>query len=334
MYNGGKYLNNAIRSVLDQTYQDWEMIIYNNGSTDNTSEIINYFKDKRIKVYDEKECVSRAIPAWDKVMNMGNGDYLLMLGHDDWFNNDFLEISHQNLSKENLDIFSGCVDLYDPECKFIETEYFRSFLNAIPQKKKKNNIYIYDGKDFIDGFITDFENGFSKMHLSTTWIRRSLYEMVGGFNLELQYCAESELYLKLAFSGARIGFFSDHSLVNFIGIGSQRRAGYFDEYRRFHDFYLIPNIMFEKGMVNHKVYSEMIKSVNKRALKQGESYSFIKRSINILFYTSEDRIKWLVLNFINVVTLKIKSYNKKFKLTYVQFISKTKSVIYKIISFH
>ena len=45
---GGKYLREAIESVLNQTYENFELIIINDGSTDNTEEIIKEYKDKRI----------------------------------------------------------------------------------------------------------------------------------------------------------------------------------------------------------------------------------------------------------------------------------------------
>jgi glycosyltransferase involved in cell wall biosynthesis len=54
VYNGGKFLDECIRSVLFQTYQNWEYIILNNSSTDNTLEIAEKYaaKDKRIRVYN------------------------------------------------------------------------------------------------------------------------------------------------------------------------------------------------------------------------------------------------------------------------------------------
>ena len=51
-YNGAKYIGETINSVIKQTYQDWEMIIIDDGSKDNSVEIINEFlsKDSRIKL--------------------------------------------------------------------------------------------------------------------------------------------------------------------------------------------------------------------------------------------------------------------------------------------
>ncbi len=51
VYNGEKYIADAINSILNQTFRDFELIIVNDGSTDNTMEIIKNFKDERIRIF-------------------------------------------------------------------------------------------------------------------------------------------------------------------------------------------------------------------------------------------------------------------------------------------
>lgn len=55
VYNGAKYLHESIQSILNQTYKNFELIIIDDGSTDNSIEIINSFIDKRIKVLRNSE---------------------------------------------------------------------------------------------------------------------------------------------------------------------------------------------------------------------------------------------------------------------------------------
>ena len=50
-YNGEKYLHHAIESVLFQTYKNWEIIFWDNRSTDNSAFILKSYKDNRIKYY-------------------------------------------------------------------------------------------------------------------------------------------------------------------------------------------------------------------------------------------------------------------------------------------
>ena len=51
-FNGEKYVNGAIDSVLNQTYQNWEIIFWDNMSTDKTAVIVKIYDDNRIKYYD------------------------------------------------------------------------------------------------------------------------------------------------------------------------------------------------------------------------------------------------------------------------------------------
>ena len=63
--NVAKYIRDAVQSVLDQEYSNWELLIVENASTDNTKEIINEFKDKRIK------CLSTSIAGLSNARNIG-----------------------------------------------------------------------------------------------------------------------------------------------------------------------------------------------------------------------------------------------------------------------
>ncbi len=53
--NGEKYLSNAIDSVIKQTYKNWELIFWDNQSTDNSASILKRYKDKRIKYFYSKK---------------------------------------------------------------------------------------------------------------------------------------------------------------------------------------------------------------------------------------------------------------------------------------
>lgn len=84
-YNQANFLKNAIQSVLDQTYTNWELIIVDNYSTDSTEEIINQFKDSRIKKFQIKNngivAISRNVG-----IKMANGTWVAFLDSDDiWF---------------------------------------------------------------------------------------------------------------------------------------------------------------------------------------------------------------------------------------------------------
>ena len=54
IYNSEKYISNCIDSILSQEYKDFELLLINDGSTDNTINIINSYNDGRIKIYNQE----------------------------------------------------------------------------------------------------------------------------------------------------------------------------------------------------------------------------------------------------------------------------------------
>jgi glycosyltransferase involved in cell wall biosynthesis len=87
VYNAEKYLNECIESVLNQTYQNWEYVIVNNCSTDNSKEIaIKYSKkDKRIRVHDNKKFL-KLMQNWNYSMHQisPKSKYCKVVHADDW----------------------------------------------------------------------------------------------------------------------------------------------------------------------------------------------------------------------------------------------------------
>lgn len=83
-YNYGRFLGEAIQSVLDQTLTDFELIVVDDGSTDNTKEVVSSFKDSRIKYIYQENCGVSA--AQNTGIRASTGEYIAILGSDDkWF---------------------------------------------------------------------------------------------------------------------------------------------------------------------------------------------------------------------------------------------------------
>ena len=82
VYNGAKYLPEAIKSILNQTSADFEFIIINDDSTDDSVKIIQSFQDKRIKlVHNEKNL--GLIASLNKGINLATGEYIIRMDCDD-----------------------------------------------------------------------------------------------------------------------------------------------------------------------------------------------------------------------------------------------------------
>jgi glycosyltransferase involved in cell wall biosynthesis len=112
-YNGGKYIAKAIESVLNQSFFDFEFIIINDGSTDNTKDIVEEFsaKDKRIVIFNNKKNIGFA-----KSLNLGlevaKGEYIARIDDDDeWICLDKLErqVKFLDNNKEYVLIGTGII---------------------------------------------------------------------------------------------------------------------------------------------------------------------------------------------------------------------------------
>ena len=86
-HNGEKYLSQSIKSILNQTYSNWELIFFNNKSTDNSSSIVKNIKDKRIRYFESKNFL-KLYDARNKAINYANGKFIAFLDTDDlWAKN-------------------------------------------------------------------------------------------------------------------------------------------------------------------------------------------------------------------------------------------------------
>ena len=102
VFNGEKYIAKAIESVLNQSFDDFELIIVNDGSTDNTSNIISQFTDSRIKIINQINQGPGA--ARNNAFKIIKGDYVMYLDADDWYHENALEIAYSEATKYDTDL--------------------------------------------------------------------------------------------------------------------------------------------------------------------------------------------------------------------------------------
>lgn len=101
VYNGENYLDEALNSILNQTYSDFELIISDNASTDKTSNICHEFasKDKRIKYFRNNKNLGAA-SNFNRVFELSSCEYFKWAAHDDLHAPDFLEKCVNVLEKD------------------------------------------------------------------------------------------------------------------------------------------------------------------------------------------------------------------------------------------
>ncbi|MCX8124968.1 MAG: glycosyltransferase family 2 protein [Spirochaetes bacterium] len=95
-YNHEKYIAEAVQRLLDQTFEDFELIIVNDGSTDKTEEMIKSFDDKRIRyIYQENMGPSAAA---NTAIKNARGKYIALMSGDDVCYPKRLEVQYNEYS--------------------------------------------------------------------------------------------------------------------------------------------------------------------------------------------------------------------------------------------
>lgn len=94
VFNGGSFLHRVLESCLGQTYQNIEVIVVDNVSTDNTQEVVLRYvkKDNRIKYFRNNEPL-RIGDNFFKSFKLATGEFIQHIGHDDWISRDYIESS-------------------------------------------------------------------------------------------------------------------------------------------------------------------------------------------------------------------------------------------------
>lgn len=107
VYNVEKYLGQCLNSIINQTFEDIEIICINDGSKDNSLQIIYEFaaKDKRIRVINKQnEGISAAR---NQGMELAKGEYISFIDSDDWIDKNYLEALYTAAKRYDSDIASG-----------------------------------------------------------------------------------------------------------------------------------------------------------------------------------------------------------------------------------
>lgn len=152
VYNASKYLDRSINSLLDQTYDNLEIIIVDDSSTDNSKDIIKKYasKDNRIRpIYSEiNQGVSKARNIG---LNIFSGDYLLFMDADDYITKDAIKILVDKAIKYKADV----VDSYH-----LVINNNKTFLESKPIKEDlvmgdKSNIEMLTKATYITGKLID-----------------------------------------------------------------------------------------------------------------------------------------------------------------------------------
>lgn len=154
IYNVSKYIERSVNSLLNQTYNNIEIIMVDDGSTDDSLDVMKELKkiDKRIKIFTQENLGSGL--ARQKGIDNSTGEYIIFVDPDDYLEVDAIQNNIEIMKNENPDV--------------IVNGYFSKFINKLGNTSSesfKPSIYgIYNREKFIDNFVN-----FSEISIRPLW---------------------------------------------------------------------------------------------------------------------------------------------------------------------
>ena len=209
-YNRAHYLVYSVNSVLDQTYSDFELIVCDDGSSDNTAEVVSQWNDPRIRYIRHPENIGRS-----RNMRSGfdaaEGEYFIKFDDDDGLTPDFLARTVAVLDSE-------------PTVDFVCTDHW--IINAKGEKQEsatRENSAKWGKNRLKQGVIEDliretFE--YQSLQVGSTLFRRAALQEVDYMRPEADGCEDFDLLVRLAIAQKK-GYFLPELLMEYRFHGQQ-----------------------------------------------------------------------------------------------------------------
>ncbi|MAJ86280.1 MAG: glycosyl transferase family 2 [Candidatus Pelagibacter sp.] len=176
-FNGEKFLKKSVHSVLMQTFKNWELIFFDNRSTDKSLKIVKNFNDKRIKIVKSKKHL-KLYHARNEAIKISKGKFIAFIDCDDWWK--------KNKLKKQLNLFT--------KDKAIDLVYTNLYIynNA----KKKSSIFSND--KLKSGFLFRELLKSYKIFILTVLAKREVFQKK-MFNQHYDIIGDFEFFIRKSF---------------------------------------------------------------------------------------------------------------------------------------
>ena len=193
VYNTSKFLVKCIRSIMEQDFRDIEIICVNDGSTDNSLEILNKLskEDTRVKIIDKKN--GGLTSARNAALEVAQGKYCLNIDSDDWIEQGYIRALYERAEKDNLDITISNIifDYFNDSSK----NYILNDLEILDEK-------VISGEEYINIFLKNNFYGYTWNKL----IKTEVYKKNNlKYNEDIFLFEDVEIVLKIAKYSKKIG---------------------------------------------------------------------------------------------------------------------------------
>lgn len=223
-YNRAKVITKAIRSVLNQTYTNFELIVVDDCSIDNSLLLISEIKDDRLKVF-RLEKNSGAAAARNYGIEKAKGDYISLLDSDDYYDQDFLQESFEKIS-----ISPQSVGFIWTGVRNIENGNHKEFIWNPVEKE------------------TPYLTFLNSLHIGTNsgiTFKKEIFEVCGNFREDLPAAEDTEFFLRIT---KNYNFsFVNKALINIERDCSDRLSKNYKKIAQAYNYFLSDHFPFIDG---------------------------------------------------------------------------------------
>lgn len=278
-YNRGHLIGSSLKSILEQSYINWECIIIDDGSTDETPEVIQKFieLDPRFKYYKRDNNYKKGLPGCRNMgLDIAKGDFIIFFDDDDVVHPQNLEVSLTYLSRIEVDF-----------CNFQKEPFYQSppkFMGIVPEAINSSKLDISDLDNFIIGERT--------MASCTVLWKKSCFRNI-RFIEELNYAEEWECYSRILMNG--YSGISIDSTLYFNKKHPQSNTGQFhnnDSIRKSSKILAAKKIIV--NLKNHDLLSKAIKQFFIRLSFTLKSYELLKFTLANTTNSNFNSIKYVI----------------------------------------
>jgi glycosyltransferase involved in cell wall biosynthesis len=201
-YNHERFIGAGIDSVLNQSMSDLELIIVDDGSTDNTAEVIKAYDDPRISyTWQENQDAYNTL---NRGMGMAHGQYISILNSDDVYTTDRFEKCLQHIEQTGAEVvFSDVIPIDDEGNKLTEPDFGWNLWH----QKNRNYYFLHD--DVYIGFL----NGNYMVTTSNLFMTREAVQKTGQFT-SLRYLHDYDYIFRLMLAcPGKVSYLHDQQLL-------------------------------------------------------------------------------------------------------------------------
>ncbi len=201
-FNKAWYLRDSITSVLAQSFKDFELIVLDDASTDDTPAVVGAFRDSRVRYLRHTQNIGLAAN-FGRCLEVAGCEYVIIFHDDDVMIPELLEREVAILdSKPDVVMVHCAAQLIDGQgCVF----------SAPPCPWPP----LTQGADFIRRYWSLEDHGVT---MPSVMLRLSVARRIGGFNADLKYSLDADLWQRMAFEG-EVAFISDRLISNRVHAG-------------------------------------------------------------------------------------------------------------------